>query len=228
APSLGHQIDALSGSAREDDFVCAHCTDVFLNTLPRLFVSFCRPRTQSMQSTMDICILMFIEIPKRLDHHTRLLRGCRAIEIDQRMAMRLFAEYREILAKALPIYGGVRNLVHPIICSAHGNALLYLKTNEVSVTAARRWNALSSARRLSYCGFATRFSCAFSDCLNHRLRRSRSTLARMSVYRYFNSWFTSAKALTANSKSSRECAADTCVRIRAVPCGTTGKKKPMT
>ena len=41
-------------------------------------------------------------------------------------------------------------------------------------------------------------------------------------YYYFSSWSTSAKALTANSKSSRECAAETCVRTRAVPCGTTG------
>src|SRR6266478_7967970 len=39
---------------------------------------------------------------------------------------------------------------------------------------------------------------------------------------YLSSPFTSPKALTANSKSSRECAADTCVRTRAVPCGTTG------
>src|SRR6266481_4703824 len=130
------------------------------------------------------------------------------------MAMRLFAEDREILAKALPIDGGVANLVHPIICSAHGNALLYLKTSEVLVTVARRWNALSSTRWLSYCGFAARFSCALSDCLNHRLRRSRSTFAGMSLYRYFNSWFSSAKALTANSKSPRECAAETCVRTR--------------
>ena len=39
---------------------------------------------------------------------------------------------------------------------------------------------------------------------------------------YLSSAFVSAKALTANSKSSRECAAETCVRMRAVPCGTTG------
>ena len=32
-------------------------------------------------------------------------------------------------------------------------------------------------------------------------------------YSYSSSSFTSAKALTANSKSSRECAAETCVRI---------------
>src|SRR4051812_1411804 len=39
--------------------------------------------------------------------------------------------------------------------------------------------------------------------------------------RHFNSLCVSAKALTANSRSSRECAAETCVRTRAVPCGTT-------
>src|SRR5437899_12678041 len=49
------------------------------------------------------------------------------------MAMRLFAEDREILAKALPIHGGVGNLMHPIICSAHGNALLYSKTIGISL-----------------------------------------------------------------------------------------------
>jgi len=42
------------------------------------------------------------------------------------------------------------------------------------------------------------------------------------LYSYFSSSFTSANALTANSKSSRECAAETCVRTRAVPIGTTG------
>ena len=42
------------------------------------------------------------------------------------------------------------------------------------------------------------------------------------LYSYFSSSSISAKALTANSKSSRECAAETCVRTRAVPIGTTG------
>src|SRR5258708_27861457 len=91
APCLSHQIDALSGSACEDDFICARGADVFCNTPPRLFVSLRRPRTQSMQSTMDICIFMFIKIAKRLDHGPRLLGGRRAIKIDQRMTMRLFA-----------------------------------------------------------------------------------------------------------------------------------------
>ena len=41
-------------------------------------------------------------------------------------------------------------------------------------------------------------------------------------YSYFSSSFTSPKAFTANSRSSREWAAETCVRTRAVPWGTTG------
>lgn len=40
--------------------------------------------------------------------------------------------------------------------------------------------------------------------------------------------FTLAKAATANSKSSRLWTAETCVRMRALPCGTTGYEKPIT
>jgi hypothetical protein len=58
-------------------------------------------------------------------------------------------------------------------------------------------------------------SCRFkqkAQIISHRLRRSRSTFVNAAVCRYFNSSFNSANALTANSKSSRECAAETCVR----------------
>lgn len=37
-----------------------------------------------------------------------------------------------------------------------------------------------------------------------------------------NSFFTAAKASIARSKSSRECAAEICVRMRALPFDTTG------
>ena len=40
--------------------------------------------------------------------------------------------------------------------------------------------------------------------------------------------FTAENACAANSRSSRLWAADTCVLIRAFPCGTTGYEKPMT
>ena len=98
APCLSHQIDALSGPTREDDFICARRADVFCNTPPRLFVSLGRARAQSMQSTMDICIVMLIKFRSA----SITTRGfCEvaalAIEIDQRMAMCLFAQNRENL-----------------------------------------------------------------------------------------------------------------------------------
>src|SRR4029077_4002548 len=65
----------------------------------------------------------------------------------------------------------------------------------------------------------------FDDHVKHR---PGVRLDNCRLYRSFSSSFVSAKALTANSKSSRECAAETWVRTRAVPCGTTGKKKPIT
>src|SRR5207253_9075554 len=47
-------------------------------------------------------------------------------------------------------------------------------------------------------------------------------------YSYLSSSFVFAKASTANSKSSRECAALTRGRTRPPPCGTNRKKKPIT
>src|SRR4030095_3688651 len=127
APRLGYQINALGGPTREDDFICARRTDVFCNAPPCLFVSFCRARAQSVQPTMDICILMLVKIPKCLDHRARFLGGCGVIEIDQGMAMRLFAQKREILANGLPVHNAGSNFVHTIICLARRCAPLLIK-----------------------------------------------------------------------------------------------------
>src|SRR5581483_1629011 len=81
-PCLGHQVDALSSPTGENDFFRARCADVVRNTPPRVFVSFCRSRTQRMQTTMNVCVLMLIVGPKRLNDGKRFLGGGRAIEID--------------------------------------------------------------------------------------------------------------------------------------------------
>src|SRR5438067_10070222 len=127
APCLGHQIDALSGPTCEDDFVCARCTDVFCNTPPRFFVSLCCTRTQGVQPTMNVGIIMLVKVTKRLDHRARFLGSGRAIKIDQRMAMGLLAQNREIFAKGLPIDRAGGNLVHTIICSAQRCAPILLE-----------------------------------------------------------------------------------------------------
>src|SRR4029077_456515 len=122
APCLSDKIDALGGSTREDDLVRAHGADVIRNTLPRVFVSFRRARTQCVQSAMNVGVLVLIKIPKRLDHRSRFLRGRSAIEINQRMPVRLFAQNREIFTTSNPINRLGGKLVHTTICSTQRRA----------------------------------------------------------------------------------------------------------
>src|SRR5437870_13685516 len=74
---------------------------------------------------MDVCVLMLVKIPERVDYPARFLRCCSTIEVNQRMAVRLFAQDGEILAKGAPIHTGAGNFVHPIICSTRRHAPLY-------------------------------------------------------------------------------------------------------
>ena len=103
---------------------------------------------------MNICIVMLVKVTKRLDHRPRFLGGGRAIKIDQRMAMGLFVQNREIFAKRPPIYCAVCSLVHTIICSARRCAPLYLKDEQGfgnSCTKVERvvLNALAKLSRLA-------------------------------------------------------------------------------
>src|SRR5436190_7795387 len=125
APCLGYKIDAFRGSAREDNFVSACRADVFRDTLARFFVSFRRARAQRVQATMHVGVLVLVITPKCVDHGARLLRRCRAIKINQRMAMRLFAENREILTDNVPVHAAGSDLMHTIICYTRRCAPLY-------------------------------------------------------------------------------------------------------
>src|SRR5437867_11639293 len=105
APRLSDKVDTLGRSASENDFVRAHGADVIRYALARFFVSFRCARAQCVQAAMNIRVLMLIKIPKCFDHRARLLRSRSAIEINQRMLMRLLAQDREMLTDGLPIDG---------------------------------------------------------------------------------------------------------------------------
>src|ERR1700730_14691 len=94
---------------------------------------------------MDVCILMLVKIPKRLDHHARLLRCCGAIKINQRITVDLLVQNREIFAKSRPIDGLSGKLVHTTICYTRAYAPVYsTKLKRVTrVTMLRRNAALS-------------------------------------------------------------------------------------
>src|SRR4030088_3201080 len=124
-PRLRHQIEPLGSPAREDDLISRGGAEVARDALPRFFVSFRRARTQLMKTTMHIRVFVLIVMAKRIKHMSRFLRRGRAVKVNERMAVCLFAEDREILADGLPIHPVTGNLVHAIICSGRGHAPLY-------------------------------------------------------------------------------------------------------
>src|SRR5213593_292016 len=125
APRLGNEVNALRRSPRENDFVSVRCADVSCNALACLFVSLRRARTQGVQSPMNIGVLVFVKILKRLDHWSRLLRSRSAVEINQRMPVRLFVKNWEIFTDRVPIDRGRSNLVHTTICYTWRRAPIY-------------------------------------------------------------------------------------------------------
>ena|SRR5437773_6030955 len=74
---------------------------------------------------MHIRIVVLIKIPKCLDDGARFLRSRGAIEVDQRMTVRLLAQNREIFTDRLPIESAGGNLVHTIICYTRRRTPLY-------------------------------------------------------------------------------------------------------
>src|SRR5438046_4771268 len=128
APRLRYEVNALSRSPREDDFITACGPDVFRDTPSCFFVSFRGARAQRVQSAMHVGVFMLVIAPERIDYRTRFLRCCRAIKINQRMTMRLLAENREILADGIPVDTAGGNLVHIIICYTRCRAPLYSDT----------------------------------------------------------------------------------------------------
>ena len=76
---------------------------------------------------MHIGVVVLVIMLERIEHRARFLRRRRIVKIDQRLAVHLFAEDREVLANRIPIEGTARDFVHNLICDATGGAPLYLR-----------------------------------------------------------------------------------------------------
>jgi hypothetical protein len=61
---------------------------------------------------MNVRVVVLVVVSQRLDHGARLLGGSRIIEVNQRMAMDLLGEDREIFPHCLPIYRTLGALMH--------------------------------------------------------------------------------------------------------------------
>ena len=64
-----------------------------------------RPRRQRMGRAMDVGVLLLVEMAEAIDHRLRLLSGCRIVEPDQRLAMHLRLQDREVALDRVRIEG---------------------------------------------------------------------------------------------------------------------------
>ncbi len=104
---IGDEIDRLGGVAGEDDFLGARRVEEGAHLLAGALVAFGRGIGEVMQAAMHVGVFRGVGLLDAVEHRLRLLRGSGVVEIDQRLAIDLHAENREILADAVDVVGAV-------------------------------------------------------------------------------------------------------------------------
>jgi len=79
-PGLGHQIDCFGCTADEEDLVGRSCTQEALYLVARRLVGISRPRRQFMRRTVNVGVLVGVEMGETVDHGLRLLRRRGVVE----------------------------------------------------------------------------------------------------------------------------------------------------
>ncbi len=103
AKGLGDEIDRLGRPAREDQLTQARNADELLHLDASFLVKLRGPFAERMNAAMHVGVIVFVIVPKRLDHRPRLLRRRGIVEIDERLAVHLLMQDRKIGADAFDI-----------------------------------------------------------------------------------------------------------------------------
>ena len=98
----GDEIDAFGGAAREDDFVGAAGVEEFRGAGAGGFEGGGGAIAQFVDAAMDVGVVVLVVMTQRVDDGARFLRCGGVVEIDQRLAVDLLVENREIRAQCLP------------------------------------------------------------------------------------------------------------------------------
>ena len=124
---IGDEVDRLGGVAGEDDLLGPRRVEERPHLLARALVAFGRRIGEVMQAAMHVGVFRRIGLLDAVEHRLRLLRRRGVVEIDQRLAIDLHGEDREILADAIDVVGAVadrrmhrqlpRFLSHATTCS---------------------------------------------------------------------------------------------------------------
>ena len=164
-PRVRHQVDRERGAAAQHQFVRPHVEEA-RQPLACAFVRVRRFGAQRVHGTADVGVVLPVEVIDRLDHRCRLLARVGAVQIDQRLAIHLPCEQREVLAHARPVDRG----------TGTGQGLAVHGASSAASAASTR---ASRASRTPACAMtpsgsrqnAVVSSCRASACVNPRERR---------------------------------------------------------
>ena len=103
APSRGDQINSFRRAARKNNFVGRLRIDEFRRTRARGFKGIRRAVAQFMDTAMNIGVVKFVIMHERINDAAGLLRRGGVVEINQRLAVDLLMQNREVSAQFGPI-----------------------------------------------------------------------------------------------------------------------------
>ena len=102
-PAVAHEVDRLGGIAGEDDLLYGGGVDEAGHSPARRLVGGRRLLAQGVDAPMGVGVVPPVVIVHRVDHRRRFLRGGGAIEVDQRLAMDLPSQDREVSLDGLGV-----------------------------------------------------------------------------------------------------------------------------
>ena len=107
AVGAGDQVDALGGVAGEDDLLDAWRIEEAAHRLARVLVAGGGGVGEKVQAAMDVGVFHLVGVVDGVEHRARLLRRGAVVEIDQRLAVDLAEQDREVGADGLDVVGGL-------------------------------------------------------------------------------------------------------------------------
>jgi len=128
---IGDQVDRLGGVAGEDDLFLAPGIEELLHGLARALVGLGCFVGEIMQATVYVGVLLGIGLVDAVEHRLRLLRRGRVVEIDQRLAVDLHRQRREVRADAVDVEGSVGH------CRVHAQPRDFIQSMAAFISASR-------------------------------------------------------------------------------------------
>ena len=111
AVARGDEVDRLGRGLCEDDLLQDFGIEERAHALARRLEIVCRRIGKVVQAAMDVGVFKVRRFDHTLDDRLRLLRGSTVVEIDQRLAVGLERQGREVGPDLLDIEGGVVRVV---------------------------------------------------------------------------------------------------------------------